>query len=289
VETLFKRVRDAVVRGTNGSQVPWESSSLLGEFAFVPGVAQASKSTPEDEAAGEVAFWNSIQNSTRADEFRAYLRQYPSGRFAALAQSRLAAFEPSTARPPAAAPTGNPLPRAGDTWRYRVQDRYMLGDLFVTATVDDVTESGVSETWTSTFDGKVRSTFVPLKPGFRTLPGLEGTPPEFAPYLQATGLLRPGQRIGDQQRRIEQVDVSLKSGVIGEEDVVVQAGRFRAMKLVLSGQARGRSAALSPIAAEHTIWYAPEVKRIVKYTVSTKVAGTQQEAAQFELIEYKLQ
>src|SRR5262249_25120067 len=58
VETVFKRVRDAVVRGTNGAQVPWESSSLLGEFAFVPGVAQANKSSAEDEAAGEVAFWN---------------------------------------------------------------------------------------------------------------------------------------------------------------------------------------------------------------------------------------
>jgi uncharacterized caspase-like protein len=287
VETMFKRVRDAVVRGTNGAQVPWESSSLLGEFAFVPGVAQASKASPEDEAAGEVAFWNSIQGSTRAEEYRAYLRQYPRGRFVALAQTRIAALAPSSAAMPAT-PSTNPMPRAGDTWRYRVQDRYMLGDLFVTATVDEANENGVAETWTSTFDGKVRSTFVPLKPGFRALPGLELTPPEFAPYLQATGLLRPGQRIGDQQRRIEQVDVALKSGIASEEDVTVQAGRFRAIKLVLSGQARGRSASQGPILAEHTIWYAPEVKRIVKYSVSTKVAGVQQEAAQLELIDYTL-
>jgi len=57
---------------------------------------------------------------------------------------------------------------------------------------------------------------------------------------------------------------------------------------VLSGQARGRGAGHGPISTEHVIWYAPDVKRIVKYSVSTKVAGTQQEAAQFELIEYKL-
>ena len=38
----------------------------------------------EIEAAGELAFWNSIQASNRADEYRAYLRQYPNGRFAAL-------------------------------------------------------------------------------------------------------------------------------------------------------------------------------------------------------------
>jgi uncharacterized caspase-like protein len=296
VETLFKRVRDAVVRGTNGAQVPWDNSSLLSEFAFVPGVAQANPASPEEEAAGELAFWNSIQNSNRAEEYRAYLRQYPRGRFTSLAQSRLAALAPSSggaapnpsSTPPMAA-SASPMPRSGDTWRYRVQDRFMLGDLFVTATVDDVTDSGIAETWTSTSDPKVRSTFVPLKPGFRQLPGLDQTPPEFAPYLQASGLLRPGQRIGDQRRRIDKVDVALKASVAGEEEVVVQAGRFRAIKLVLSGQSKGRSAGRGPISAEHIVWYAPEVKRIVKYSVSTKVAGVQEEATQFELIEYKVQ
>jgi uncharacterized caspase-like protein len=297
VETLFKRVRDAVVRGTNGTQVPWDNSSLLSEFAFVPGIVQAIPANPDEEAAGELAFWNSIQSSNRADEYRAYLRQYPRGRFTTLAQSRLAALAPPTSGSTAPNPSGTPsisaaaslMPRSGDTWRYRVQDRFMLGDLFVTATVDDVTESGIAETWTSTSDPKVRSTFVPLKPGFRQLPGLDQTPPEFAPYLQASGLLRPGQRIGDQQRRIDKVDVALKASVAGEEDVVVQAGRFRAVKLVLSGQAKGRSAGRGPISAEHVVWYAPEVKRIVKYSVSTKVAGVQEEATQFELIEYKVQ
>jgi hypothetical protein len=100
--------------------------------------------------------------------------------------------------------------------------------------------------------------------------------------------LRPGQRIGDQQRRIDKVDVPLKASVAGEEDVIVQAGRFRAIKLVLSGQARGRTPARGPITAEHIVWYAPDVKRIVKYSVSTKVAGVQEEATQLELIEYKL-
>jgi uncharacterized caspase-like protein len=296
IETLFKRVRVAVVSGTEGRQVPWGYSSLLSEFAFVPGVVQTAQASAEDEAAGEVALWNSIQGSTRADDYRAYLRQYPRGRFVALAQTRIAALDPSSssvavANPSGAPPTSaaaSPLPRVGDTWRYRVQDQFMLGDVFVTATIDDVTETGVAQTWTTTSDAKVRSTFVPLRPGFHPLPGWDLTAPEFAPYLQAAGPLRPGQRIGDQQRRIEQVDVPLKVSVAGEEDVVVQAGRFRAIKLVLTGQARGRSAGRGPISTEYIVWYVPEVKRTVKYSVATKVAGMAQEATQFELIEYKL-
>jgi uncharacterized caspase-like protein len=37
VETLFKRVRVQVMRATQNAQVPWESSSLIGEFCFIPG------------------------------------------------------------------------------------------------------------------------------------------------------------------------------------------------------------------------------------------------------------
>jgi len=34
IEQLFKRVRNAVARDTKGDQVPWESSSMVGEFCF---------------------------------------------------------------------------------------------------------------------------------------------------------------------------------------------------------------------------------------------------------------
>ncbi|MFX5517682.1 hypothetical protein ABTD52_18220, partial [Acinetobacter baumannii] len=81
------------------------------------------------------------------------------GRFVALAQTRLAAITVQAAgasapsprtRPEAQAPAvqalaGRPemLPRPGDTWRYRVQDQFRLGDLYVTAKVDAVTVDGV--------------------------------------------------------------------------------------------------------------------------------------------------
>jgi uncharacterized caspase-like protein len=302
VELVFKRVREAVVRDTSQFQVPWESSSLQGEFAFVPGVAAAREAAGELEAAGEVAFWNSIQTSNRADEYRAYLRQYPGGRFVALAQARVAAMS-APAAPVVAATSAEPkpvvplatakpelLPRVGDTWRYRVQDQFRLGDLFVTAKVDAITGDGVIETWTTTSDAKVRSTLAALEPGFTNLPGWGLTPPEFAPYLQAAGLLRTGQKMGEQQRRIEEVMMPLSVIVEGEEEVQVGAGRFRAVKLVLRGQARARGAAKSsqPMQTEQVVWYAPEVKRSVKSTVSTKVGSSLRESTSFELMEFKL-
>jgi uncharacterized caspase-like protein len=287
VEHVFKRVREAVVKDTKELQVPWESSSLQGEFAFVPGVAAVARDSAADaEAAGELAFWNSIQASTRADEYRAYLRQYPQGRFAALAQTRLAAF----GAPPPAATTStaarpDTLPRAGDTWRYRVQDQFRLGDLFLTARVDGVSAEGVAETWSTTSDAKLRTVVVPLEPGFSALPGWTLTPPEFSPYLQAAGGLKGA--IANQPRRVEQLMVPMKASIEGEEDVVVAAGRFRAVKLVLRGQA-GVRGGKAGVATEHTVWYAPQVKRMVKSTVATTVGGALRESTTFELVEYKL-
>jgi hypothetical protein len=34
LEQVFKEVRKAVVAETNGDQVPWENSSLMGDFYF---------------------------------------------------------------------------------------------------------------------------------------------------------------------------------------------------------------------------------------------------------------
>jgi hypothetical protein len=288
VEQVFKHVREEVVRDTRQQQVPWESSSLQGEFAFVPGAVPPPGAPGDTELAGELAFWNSIQASTRADEYRAYLRQYPNGRFVALAQTRLAAF---TAPAPAATPPAraDTLPHVGDTWRYRVQDQFRIGDLFLTAKVDTVSAEGVAETWTTTSDAKVRTTLVPLDPGFNALPGWTLTPPEFSPYLLAAGGLRAGQAIPDQSLRVEQSILPLRVRNEGEEEVAVAAGHFRATKLVLRGQAVSRGGGRgSAVASEHVIWYSPQVKRTVKYTVTIRVGNELRESTSFELTEFTL-
>ena len=323
VEQVFKRVREGVVRETTQQQVPWESSSLQGEFAFVPGVA--APAVAQGDEAGEIAFWNSISSSSRADEYRAYLRQYPQGRFTSLAQARLAAFAaaPATSTPAAGAPPAVPappaglppsqavavapatvpapspavalpagvahaqaLPRVGDRWRYRVQDQFRLGDLFVSARVEALTAEGVAESWSSTSDAKLRTAVATLAPGFHKLPGWTLTPPEFSPYLLAAGGWQAGQPLDVPSRRVDQLNVPLQARVEGEEDIQVAAGRFRALKVVLSGRVAPRGG--KAVSVEQTVWYAPAVKRMVKSTVSTSVGGALREATTFELVEYEL-
>jgi len=49
-----------------------------------------------DPAAMELAFWDTIKNSTNPDDFKSYLDKYPDGQFAALAKSRAQPTKPAS-------------------------------------------------------------------------------------------------------------------------------------------------------------------------------------------------
>jgi uncharacterized caspase-like protein len=109
VEDVFKQVRINVARATQDQQIPWEASSLTGEFFFRVPIEKPALAAPAptpapqvDPAAFEMAFWDSIKASTNRAEYEAYLEQYPKGKFAALARSRIKTLEqqtPASARP----------------------------------------------------------------------------------------------------------------------------------------------------------------------------------------------
>jgi len=54
-------------------------------------VESSARATSVGQA--ELTFWDSIKNSTSADDYRAYLEKYPNGEFAGLARRRLAPLE----------------------------------------------------------------------------------------------------------------------------------------------------------------------------------------------------
>jgi formylglycine-generating enzyme required for sulfatase activity len=52
-----------------------------------------SRSPRSGSSADELAFWESIKNSTDPEDFKAYLEQYPKGKFVTLAKNRLKTLE----------------------------------------------------------------------------------------------------------------------------------------------------------------------------------------------------
>ena len=119
----FRKVRDSVLDSTNGRQEPFVYGSLSADqFYLNPGalgaVQQAAITPPtiptpsaaapqEDRGMSndtERLFWESIKDSTDKADFDAYLRQFPTGVFAALARNRIATIvaNEQAVSPPAA-------------------------------------------------------------------------------------------------------------------------------------------------------------------------------------------
>jgi len=102
VEDVFKQVRMGVLRDSQNRQVPWEASSLIGDFYFrapPPGQGFGGASlapsvpplpAPDPAAAIDEALWSAVKDSTSSAEIFAYLNRFPSGRYAKEARARLA-------------------------------------------------------------------------------------------------------------------------------------------------------------------------------------------------------
>ena len=91
VERVFKMVRISVQKQTKDEQTPWESSSLTGDFYFVPGSEASAAAAPLDvnDTPEEIAYWQSIQTSENPSDFESYLERYgDNGAFTVLARNR---------------------------------------------------------------------------------------------------------------------------------------------------------------------------------------------------------
>lgn len=99
IDQVFNRVRGRVRERSGNAQVPWSTSSIEGEFYFrQPAVAPPRASDTDIE----LEFWRSVQSLGSPTAYAEYLRQYPNGKFAALARIRSATPpSPAPAPPPA--------------------------------------------------------------------------------------------------------------------------------------------------------------------------------------------
>ena len=298
VEILFKRVREGVERETKSKQVPWESSSLKGDFYFAaaaPVAAPAPPPAPVAAPAGpdpalltELAFWDAIKASSLAADYQAYLETYPKGRFAALARARANALKVAAAKPaPVVAPApqrpaqvasvaptpvaSGRLPAAGETWIYQYTDFWKPGQkMRITHSVVSASGQFVTESLSATVGGRVLTGMAisPTGAEIREWKLGDMTLREFSPFALALDVVKRGQAI-DRFRSAILDDTGrgdwAVSGKVSEEDVTVPAGRFRAAKVLLEG-ARTTDLLARLTSFQLTVWYAPQSKRYVKAT-----------------------
>jgi hypothetical protein len=99
IQQAMTKVRAQVNEETNKGQLPWGHTNLIGTVylngAPAPGAmaaaAPAGGARPGSDV--ELEFWRSIKDSTKPEEYNAYLTNYPNGQFRSLALSRIASLE----------------------------------------------------------------------------------------------------------------------------------------------------------------------------------------------------
>jgi hypothetical protein len=94
VRQMLSRVRGDVEAATDDKQIPWDTSSLRGDFYFAAPVANDRVSQaitgPNPQVDLDALFWESVKDSKNAKDFNAYLLKFPQGVFAEIARNRLA-------------------------------------------------------------------------------------------------------------------------------------------------------------------------------------------------------
>ncbi|MGI9382011.1 MAG: caspase family protein [Methyloligellaceae bacterium] len=121
ISEIMIAVRNDVLKQSNGEQVPWEHSSLTGQFFFKKAAAKAGPlrqepvaATPpakrQDGNALELAYWDSVRNSRSAAAFESYLTRFPNGTFAPLARLKIDELKPAKQAALPMAPPQSPPP-----------------------------------------------------------------------------------------------------------------------------------------------------------------------------------
>lgn len=271
VEDVFKRVRANVVRKSGEAQVPWESSSLTGDFYFRPGDAQgvAMPSGTSESASPEVVFWSSVERGNSVGDYEAYLNRFPGGAFEDLAKTRIAMLkhlqspaEPSGDRTVEAPPRLH----VGDSWRYNKYSQ-VVEQASDEGFVLKLTMGGTTATTRTNREGNPVST--------ETVTGVGTVNASYSPFMPVLRFpLKPGKTWRESYRTTtsflftSNTDSEYEAKVVGWEVVKVPAGTFDALRI----DWRARSS----VNQDGTQWYAPDVKALIKSV--TRVNGSSSEA-----------
>jgi len=264
IEDVFKRVRLAVRRKSNGAQIPWESTSLEEDYYFVPpaSLVAASEAEKAKQAEAEQQFWESIQEARAVAPFENYLRQYPSGQFSELAQLQLERLLAQQGEKPVqiAPSEGNPF----TTGSARANTAYKVGDTYAFRRYDISSGrlkghfanrvSAITDTEVLFNDGRSATDLLGNTTLFadgRRLKGSQALPLEYAVGKHWISRFNLTNNSG------MQFQVEFEFRITAREKITVPAGTFNCFKIEGKGVSR-RNFSNVTVTASNTFWMAPD-------------------------------
>lgn len=289
IEDVFKRVRLAVRRASQGQQIPWESTSLEDDFYFLP-PANLKKLSEEELArqfAEESAVWEKAGQANQIAAVEDYLKRYPSGHFSELAQVRLDRMlaKKGEKKVSVVNTAANPFSKGTGVidLNYRIGDRYVYRSIDLLTTV--VGRKLITKVTELTEDRVIHNNGGVITDLLGNLlkrtDGAVFGPSQF--YVSEYSLgkkwsTRYSAAYANGWKDIVELDLR----VTGRETIAVPAGRFDCFRVEANGwlMAHGQS-------LEYTYWIAPEqINRFVALEAWWRRAGRIQRSERQEIESY---
>jgi uncharacterized caspase-like protein len=313
VELMFKQVRIAVSRETRDRQIPWESSSLRGNFAFVPADARLTAEDRRVELENALAAERAEQQrhmeqtlqellARQRAEYEAQARKQgielpplqpivPASVLSAPPKAQAAQVKPpaqvASIAPTAiaAAEEASRMPKVGDYWVYRYLDIISKQRRTVRFEVTGVSKDGLLESG-GFVDGsaEIRAASPGLRLVYRDFW-------ELSPYLLSFGTPNKAEkwRLMPEKSPIgclaAGTQCRYEGRIVGTEKVSTPAGVFDTVKLVVDMNTNGTGGGNW---RQITFWYSESTKRVVKSQVRTRSGFTRQGDYDMDLTAYKV-
>jgi Caspase domain len=290
IEDVFKRVRLGVRRKSNGSQIPWESTSLEEDFYIQPPAHLQKLSDAEKDRLfkEELAIWERIKNANDPAPLEDYLKRYPSGDFSELAQLRLdrTLVRLGEQKLQLSSQASNPFTKGSAFTRIaKVGDSFTYRELSLSTKVErgvyTVTVTQVTDTEAIHDNGLVTDL---LGNQLRSRRGASNTPSQLVPHEFAVGKRWTARsNVTDTKGITFQSEQTIR--VLTREEVTVPAGKFFAF--LLEGKGRNTNPA-GPVEFLVRRWYVPEFQRPVAREEVRRRENKVFSTERLELLSYKL-
>lgn len=288
IEDVFKRVRLAVRRRSHGLQIPWESTSLEEDFYFQPPpeTAKLPEAVARQRFDEELAIWERINAATEPAPLEDYIRRYPSGRFAEIAQLRLDQVLARMGEKKVEIVSNQQNPYSKGT--LRADTRLKVGDRYRYREVDLYTEletksfvlrvMKITDTQVVFNKGRVITDLIgnPIRQRDGTLhTGAQHFIPEYSLGKRWTARHRTKHANGND------FDTEIEYKVVARENISVPAGNFDAFRIEGEGWSQGDKGVVLSIHIRY--WIAPQVWRFI--ALETKKSHGRGRVAQNERME----
>ena len=94
IAVVLRKIRDQVMRDTDGKQQPWDYNSLTGGSLILSAISASfaginETSAPSKESDAETALWAMVSSGKELEGIRLYLARHPNGKFSEVAKALL--------------------------------------------------------------------------------------------------------------------------------------------------------------------------------------------------------